>query len=1021
MAEAELFDGTVLEFPDGTSPEVIARVAKAQTAERRSRVGSPAADAVTPKAQTPGLIEQGVNAARAVLPGARVPEEVKPRSVMDAILDTAGGAVTQFGRGARRGLASLAGAPVDIVNNAPRVLNLLPGVDNVGPITPHPIGGSESIDRAMGGFGLIPEAPAPRNAIERVAGRIGQEVGANALPVAGVVGIGNAMGRQAARRMAVAPPTIAPPSSIPGAQVVQQQFNNLTNAGKSLTGSALEAGAVAPRAVAVREGAYAGAAGTGAGVVNELAGNPQSGDNFWSDFIGSMTGVGALSTAGAVAGPVKRIAGTVLGRPSMTSDTVGEEVANRIINNSTQAGEQFANTGTVDTTPLVTQLRRPSPVEEAIPGYRANIGDRTQDPQIATFAFNQDARMPGAANERRVGNEVAVDSRMTGLDPGGDAAQFRAALEANRTQQLGQVDEAARAAEAAAAEASQAVQPGMRDATARGASMREALADRYAQEQQGVREAYAPVNEATVQVDAAPLADRFGAVTEGLPINDRQRFLPSEANVPAQLVEPAVPPSASPILDVSGQPFVRPGTPATGEVPLREITSLRSGLTDDIRAAKSTPGQAQKARVANQFRDEVDQFVEGNVPPELRDQFDAARAARRDVADRFERPGTGIAETLKPREGGGYALDDSAVTQRFTPTDQGRVNDFQSVMREVGSDPRARNAIADEIMSDVNARGLTDRPDQLRKYLGERNIVLEAFPELRDKMVGAATAREGASTARTTADETTRRLTTPSRSAQANYLQHGDEAVVNAVRGVTAGPRPREAARELVDAAGGSPEVLRNARSALWEVVKQQKLSAPGITGNDRWSGRKLKAMFDDPKTNAVAEELWRDNPGDLEDIKKVFTALDGADGSMRARAAGSSGTAQALTGKLDPSLTATGIASRARSVERGQLSPTIAGVDLLSTYLRNKSKQIQARAIDTLTSSAVNNPGLAADLLEKFNPIEYAAKRRMISQKYGVRATQLLNLLDDAQAPDDEVGDAIRRPLEVDVKKRPN
>lgn len=981
MAEAELFDGTILEFPDGTPPEVIARVAREQTLSRQSRQGSPAADGTSSAPQAPKV---------APAPAARPAQ----RSVLDAILDTAGGAVTQFGRGARRGVAALAGAPVDLVNNAPRVIGM-------NPFSDRPIGGSQNIDSALGGFGLIPEPLAPRNPIERVAGRVGYEVGANALPVGATVGIGSRMGAEAARRMAASPGVV-----------------------RGLVGSALEAGAVAPRALAAREAAYATAGGLGAGIANEAVGNPQFGDNFWSDFIGSTAGVGALGLADAALGPVKRIYGAVTGDPSMTSDIVGEEVANRLINNSTDMAEQAARSPDparprLDTAPLAARLRRPAPIEEAVPGYRANIGDRTQDPQLTTFAFNQDASMPGAAATRRAGNEVAVDQRMTGLDPGGDPAQFRAALEANRTQQLGAADEAARAAEAAAEAAAQGIQPGMRDATTRGASMREALADRLAAERARVREAYAPINEATVPVDAAPLAERFAATTDALPLNDRQRFLPAEASVPAQLVAPAVPPSASPILDVDGQPFVRPGSAATGEVPLREIASLRSGLTDDIRAANAAPGQGQRARVAQGFRGEVDDFLESNLPEGLRGQYDAARAVRRDVADRFERPGTGIAETLRPREGGGYALDDSAVTQRFTPTDQGRVNDFQAVMREVGTDPRARNAIADEVMADVNARGLATRPEQLRKYLGERNIVLEAFPELRDRMAGAAAAREGATAARSTADETTRRLTTPSRSAQANYLQYGDEATVNAVRGVLAGPKPAEAARELVKAAGDSPEALRNARSALWEVVKQQKFSAPGVTGNERWSGRRLKAMFDDPKTDAVVKELWRDNPKDLADIKKVFSALDGAEGSARARAPGSSGTAQAVNGKFDPSLSTTSIASRARSVNRGQLSPGIAAIDLASTWLRNKSKQVQSRAIDTLTSAAVNNPGLAADLLEKFNPVDYVAKRRMLSQKYGVRGTQLLNLLDEMQQPDDPVKDAIgREPLEITVRK---
>ena len=265
-------------------------------------------------------------------------------------------------------------------------------------------------------------------------------------------------------------------------------------------------------------------------------------------------------------------------------------------------------------------------------------------------------------------------------------------------------------------------------------------------------------------------------------------------------------------------------------------------------------------------------------------------------------------------------------------------------------------------------------------------------------------------------------MNTPGRSAQANYLQYGDEATVDAVRNLVSSPKPREAARELLEAAGGTPEARQNARAALWEAVKTKRMPAQGATGNDRWDAKKLKAFFDDPKTAAVAEELWSDAPDDLASIKEFFGALAGAEGSVRTRAPNSSGTAQALSGKFDQSLSAASVASRARSVNRGVLSPGIAIVDVAATWLRNRSKQVQSRAIDTLASAAFNNPNLAADLLEKYNPADFAAKRRLISQKYGARATQVLNLLDEMQ-DEDEFTDAVKgddsggkRPLEITV-----
>ena len=50
----------------------------------------------------------------------------------------------------------------------------------------------------------------------------------------------------------------------------------------------------------------------------------------------------------------------------------------------------------------------------------------------------------------------------------------------------------------------------------------------------------------------------------------------------------------------------------------------------------------------------------------------------------------------------------------------------------------------------------------------------------------------------------------------------------------------------------------------------------------------------------------------------------------------------------------------------------------------------------------------MAADLLEKYNPATAAARRQMLTQKYGVRATTLLNIMDEAEN-DDPVLSAIQ------------
>ncbi|UZD69313.1 hypothetical protein [Brucella sp. JSBI001] len=1021
MIEVELPDGTIVEFPDDTSHDVMRNALW-------KRFGKQTATA-QPKQQNPfardmGKLERALaneslrqpevspavvapEDARDVngIPGGQTTGSQPAPTALDKILDVVDyadntGAVTL--NGARRGAAEFAALPglvVDAVNNAPRLANLLPGVEGVGPMSERPFLGSamiaDSLDTAMtapaqaGAYAYNQGAEAlgsdsrvqanrqPEDAFQRVAYRVGREVGATAVPVGGALGVASRVGAEGARNMGP----------------LGRMF--------------VEPLAVAPGTVLQKEGAMAVGSGMGAGIANEMAGNPQEGDNFWSDFLGSLAGASLTAAGSRILGAGKNAYGAITGNPNMMDEVAGQEVVDRIINNSQDLADQFAQSGAVNTKPLADRLRQPSAAERAVPGYVANIGDRSGDTSLMTFAQNVDMVSPGAANVRRTANNVAIDARMAELAPQGDPAAFRQALDSYRDRAIADAISEEEIARAVFGDANQAVQPTLGNASARGSSIRAGLQDAYDNVKAAVNKAWEPINNAQVDVDVGPLRDRFNQIDESLPLNDRQRFRPTEANIPAQLApEQAGAPVQTGLLDASGNPITRTPEAASAQVPLQEITSARSGLTDDIRANRAAQ-QNQAVRVGQQYRNEIDNFIDQSIPVELREQYDTARAARRDQADRFERPGTGIAETLRPREGGGYQLNDNAVAGRFAQPDNGRLDDVQALLREAGDDPRVRNALADEVMAQVQANRLVDRPEALQRWLGDRSILLDNFPELRTRLQDAGAAREGLTAAERARQGTEKRLTTPGRSATASYLKYGDEATVDAIRSVTQGPQPREAARELLEAAGNTPEARLNARSALWESVKSKKFAAPDAQGAERWDAKKLKAMFDDPKVSAVADELWADNPEDLKNIKDVFSALAGAEGSIRPRAANSSGTAQALANKYDPSMSASSIASRVRGYHRGVISAPILIIDLAASYLRNRTAKVQARAIDQLTSAVVNNPGLAADLLEKYNPVDWAAKRRMITQKYGVRATQVLNILDEANDQDD-VRDAV-------------
>lgn len=1025
FVEAVLYDGTILQFPEGTDIKVIQRVAKEQTLKRKQvAAGAPIMDtdaSGAPVAMLPP--SPHYNPTPETPPAALEPQRTWG--------DTISGLGASLSDGLRQGATMVAGAPVDLVNNAPRLANLLPGVEGVGPMTENPVGGSASLDELLrtisgvagataalpidaalgtnlgggferGGPGGLPIVPdyEPQGGVERVVNRIGQEVGATAVPVGGAIAKAATMPLSTVNRMAAAPKTV----------------------GEGVASMFLQPAAVAPGILAGREAGYAVGGGLGAGLANEMAGDNQG---VVSDVLGSIAGVGATAGASGLVGAGRNVLAGATNSPTFADDVANSAVAERVINSSTQMQRQAARLAEAGISPsqittddIVRALRTPAPVEDAIPGYRANIADRTQDPGLATLAYNSDAANPGAASARRTGNEVAVNETMTGLAPAGDPGRFRSNLQAGVDARIGAAQSAQEGAQGVFDNIVQALQPVMREATARGSSIRSALADAYESAQERVRGMYGAIDADGTLLDPTDLVNRATAVDTNLARNDAKRFRPTEAetiremlpddraplretglvnefNRPIFAENTPTPTNAGNLPALPGAAIGRPGT----TVPMSDVSAIRSGLTDDLRAAQAT-GNTQQARVLSRYVEAIDGYLDENLPEGLRVALDDARTARRDVGERFERPGTALQAILSRRAGGGFALDDSAVPSRFAQPDQGRLTDLRAALREAGGDPRLREGLADEVRSAVVQNGLLDKPKALGRYMAERQVLLSEFPELRAQLEQAGASRAALAEAERTASETTRLLTTPGRSAEASYLKDVEDPAA-AMRSVIANADPRKAVADLL-ATAASPQAKADLRAALWEEVRRTgRLQADGMTGETRWNGKKLRALFDDQKFAAVAEELWADDPQDLASIKQVFGALAGAEGSSRARVPGSSGTPQALSGALDPALTASSIASRARSVSRSQLSPSIAAVDILGTWLRRRSAQVQSRAIDTITAAVVNNPGLAADLLEKYNPATAAARRRMLTQKYGVRATTLLNVLDEAENDD--------------------
>ena len=106
--------------------------------------------------------------------------EVRPSSA----LEKAGATLKGFNVGA---VADIVGAPVDLLNQAPRLLNLLPGEQGFQPISDNPVGGSQSIRNTLNlfdiGYKNVEDLPADQRPFA-VGGEVVGQTAGTVVPIA---------------------------------------------------------------------------------------------------------------------------------------------------------------------------------------------------------------------------------------------------------------------------------------------------------------------------------------------------------------------------------------------------------------------------------------------------------------------------------------------------------------------------------------------------------------------------------------------------------------------------------------------------------------------------------------------------------------------------------------------------------------------------------------------------------------------------------------------------------------------
>lgn len=954
MARVIEFEGRRIEVPDDATDAEVEQILSSQPAAA-PQAAAPVAPAVAPAAPAePSIVDT-------IMSG------------MD-YLDNTG---ANFFRGARRGAANLVGLPVDIVNNAPVLANILPGVDGVGPISDKPFMGSDFIDSALGGFGALPEAPAPQDVVQRGARRIGQEVGAAAIPVGAGLAMG-ARGVQAARELPTAARMFAEPAAIDPARYV------------------------------ARETAVALGAGGGAAVANEIV-DPNTTAGQLADFGGAVGGAGVVGLGSALARGLGQTFNAARQNPNYVDQVVKDAVVDRI---GKAANLPESQPGVFDTENLVAAIMgRPSPeaqimgaavgprASEVIPGYADSLADRTQNPGVAALEYGrQQGPNAGQFIQRRSANTEAVDSAMTALEPQQTPGAFRSELDLERNRRLTDAGVQRQTAEQEAIAAITGLQP-QTTPTQRGATVRTALEDARDLARQNTDDAYATANVASKQVDPAPLAQNLEAAVGRLTEVERGLVPQGVIDRVRSLGRPLEDgPQPTGILDASGNPIMR--DPAGPEpIRLKEATDLKSELQRLQRAAVADPraekGGRNAARVLGQMIDTVDGFITTNLTPDEAANLTAARGTKFNEAERFARQGDPVAEALARREGGQPRIRDDQVARRFVNPQA-----MDRLFAEADT-PATRAAIRDEVLSNADTSS-AERITRFRQDYGEQ---LQRFPGLADEIDRAAqarTAEAGAAAGEQTLQRDLGTDTQPGRGTVGRYLQYSDANAEKAISEVLSAKDPGRAADELLTFINDKPQAVEGARSAFWQKLRAESTSVDGtqrsMGGKRAWRGDWLKGWLEDPRTAAVAERLYRDNPEHLERIREIAKVLDSADLRVRGKASASSGTSQGVSNIMTPET----LQSRGYAYMRGQISGTYLATSIAAVMARRAVRGARTEAIERLTDKVLLDPEAAALLLKENNPANRAALARKSKAWFGNEASTIVNLANESD--DEEV-----------------
>lgn len=972
-------------FPDGMSHDQIGEAIRTKILPQAQGRAQPVAEP-SPQAMAP----TGGGASAATEPDvAPVAPTIGERISRQANLGT---------RAVGRGLADVAGAPVDLTtavlntvgsgtNLAGRAVGLDPGIKSIQ----QPLGGSESIKDVIGRLADVIGVPAaPPEVTQTPAEKLMGHVNEN---TTGFVAPAMALWKGAQ-------------TALKSGQAVETMNPLMKPYGEAIKTSEEMAPGVKSAYAAARPVAVDAAAGVGAGVGQDLAPDTPLG-RLVGTIAGGVGGASAFNAATAPAALLNTLKNFVMKDPGLAEE--GINASRRIGNLSAKTiqgataepaeaatairtkEQQYLDAGI---TPPTVALMSEDP---GLIGLEKGLRNTGAAPQFAAA----DAKTRGSAAETLSDLKPEADPRIA-TDVADIAAANKREL-AQRGVDTAETGAAKTAAEAAALRNNVATDLSKEgaastaiDKTVRGTldEQRSIKNDLYGQ----AKDAGAAVSRDVAPFQAAVDEVRSAAST----LAPDSAILPKDffAKIDEATKSAAPQKTETGLLDAEGKPIVRE---QPGENPsYRDIAGLRPALSDAIAKARAENQGAMveslsklKAEVENESTRIAADAAKPGATQEVKDlaiKLDAAgKNYELTYAPNFVKGEGGKLRQDIARDSTGTATKPEDTAKRFLSSKEG-AEDLARIVELAGSPKEAQQGVRDYLFAQV-ARTTLDgdkvNPQRLNRWMALNKDVIEAHPEVA-KELRDLQARVGTNNIRGSAAEAQLAKAKAGLGATEKDIEQSGLGLMlgkdpaNAVETVMKSNDPERSMASITKQMGGKDSKSPTAQSwkravADWvesKVTNQNPASTN--TGENPVSLAKL-AKVEDRYDRALSQVFTPTEMNSMQMVRKAVTDLSRLNG---VRATAGSNTAEDVQRGLN-------LTEMIAKAHMGQLK----GGGFTRTaklVLGNLGLMNEGAKVSDVLARAMRDPALAAHLLER--PVAQADRslwNSRLNQLMGVASTQ--------------------------------